>query len=150
MINESKKTTHLYKTVTDSDRLLSSTLDYDQFKSTFPTNEKTRQEYLLHEYDRRLNMQVAYQAANFELHDALLINNKQFRALICEQRRFERKWPLLRTKSKLGNESQMLHDESTPTTTVDEKEACFIKVTKEGQAIIDVVQYGVDMDVLYT
>ena len=43
----------------------------------------------------------------------------------------------------------MLHDESTPTTTVDEKEACFIKVTKEGQAIIDVVQYGVDMDVLY-
>ena len=95
-------------------------------------------------------MQVAYQAANFELHDPFLISNKQFRALICEQRRFEQKWPLLRTKSKLGNESQMLHDESTPTITVDEKEACFVEVTKEGQAIIDVVQYGVDMDVIYT
>ena len=97
-------------------------------------------------------MQVAYQAANFELHDTLLINNKQFRTLICEQRRFEQKWPLLRTKSKWGDESQMLYDESTPTTTVDEKEACFIdhEVTKEGQVIIDVVQYGVDMDVIYT
>ena len=42
----------------------------------------------------------------------------------------------------------MLHDESTPTITVDEKEACFIEVTKEGQAIVDVVQYGVDMDVI--
>ena len=42
--------------------------------STLPTNEKTRQEYLLHEYDRRLNTQVAYQAANFEIHDAFLIN----------------------------------------------------------------------------
>ena len=94
-------------------------------------------------------MQIAYQATNFELHDPLLINNKQFRALICEQRRFEQKWLLLCTKSKQGNESQMLHDESTPTTTVDEKEACFIEVTKEGQAIIDVVQYGVDMDVAY-
>ena len=67
---------HLSETVTDSDPLPSSTFDYDQFMSTLPTNEKTRQEYLLHEYDCRLNMQVAYQAANFELHDALLVNNK--------------------------------------------------------------------------
>ena len=95
-------------------------------------------------------MQIAHQATNFKLYDAMLINNKQFRVLICKQSRFEQKWPLLHTKSKQGNESQMLHDESTLTTTVDEKEACFIELTKEGQAIIDVVQYGVDMDVLYT
>ena len=92
-------------------------------------------------------MQIAHQATNFKLYDAMLINNKQFRVLICEQRRFEQKWPLLRTKSKQGNESQTFLNESTLTTTVDEKEACFIELTKEGQAIIDVVQYGVDMDV---
>ena len=44
----------------------------------------------------------------------------------------------------------MFLDESTLTTTIDEKETCFIELTKEGQAIIDVVQYGVDMDVIYT
>ena len=151
VVNESKKKMHSPKIVAHSHPLPnSSSFDYEQFMSTLPTNEKIRQEYLLHEYDHRLNLQIAYQAANFELHDALLINNKQFRALICEQRRFEQRWSLLRTKSKQWNESQTCHDESTAATAVDEKEACFIELAKEGQALIEVVQYGVKLDVTYT
>lgn len=146
MVNESKKKTH----VAHSHSLPNSTFDYEQFMTTLPTNEKIRQEYLLHEYDRRLNMQIAYQAANFELHDALLMNNRQFRALICEQRRFEQKWPLLRTKSREQNESPTFHDESTAATMADEREACFVELAKEGRVIIEVVQYGVHMDVTYT
>ena len=147
--SEAKGKSHSPKVVAHNAPPSTSTFDYDLFMKTLPTSKKIREEYLLYEYDCRLKTQIAYQAANFELQDAIAAN-RQFRALICEQKRFERNWPLLRKKSKEMKESQTLHDESIAGTAKDEKEACFIELIKEGRAIIEIIQYGVYLDITDT
>lgn len=143
--NNPKKKTCLSETVAHSEPLSTSTFDYELFMKTLPTSMKIREEFILHEYDRRLKMQIAYQAANFELQDALHANNQQFRALIYAQRRFEQRWPSLRSKSLQGGE--LVHyDESVNEVGITENEACFMELIKEGKTLIEVIQYGVHMD----
>ena len=129
--------------VTDNEQLSTSTFDYELFMTTLPTSKKVREEYLLHEYDRRLKMQIAYQAANFELQDTLHVNNRQFRALIYGQRRFEQRWPLLHRRSQQRVESSTHYAE---TVAISEKEACFMELIKEGRTLVEVIQFGVHMD----
>jgi len=129
------------------EQFLDSTFDYELFMTTLPTSKKIREEFLLHEYDRRIKMQIAYQAANFELQDTLLENNRQFRALIYEQKRFEQRWPLTRRQSKPSDELQELNDECIAETAIEEREACFAELIKEARALIGVIQCGVRMNV---
>ena len=145
--NVSKKKTCSPKAVVHNEQHSTSIFDYELFMTTLPTSKKIREEYLLHEYDHRLKMQIAYQAANFELQDALHVNNRQFRALIYGQRRFEQRWPLLHRKSKQRVELSAHYDESVDEAVITEKEACFMELIKEGQTLIEVIQFGVHMDV---
>ena len=143
--NKSKKKVCSPEAVVHNEQLTTSTFDYELFMKTLPTSKKIREEYLLHEYDRRLKMQIAYQAANFELQDALHANNRQFKALIYGQRKFEQRWPLLRSKS-LWRAELVHYDESVDKVGITEKEACFLELIKEGQTLIEVIQFGVHMD----
>ena len=147
-VEKSKKKACSPEAVVHDEPLSTSTFDYELFMKTLPSSKKIRDEYLLHEYDRRLKMQIAYLAANFELQNALRENNRQFRALIYGQRRFEQRWPLLHSKSLQRTELVHYYDESVDEAGhgITEKEACFLELIKEGQTLIEVIQFGVHMD----
>ena len=132
------------KVVACDEQHSTSTFDHELFMKTLPTDKKITEEYLLHEYDCRLKMQIAYQAANFELHDALHENNRQFRALIYEQRRFERSWPLTRTRKFKQSVNSPIYQVNQMA--ISEREACFMELIKEGQILIDVIQFGIDFN----
>ena len=139
--------TYSPEVVASDEQNSTSAFDYELFMKILPTGKKITEEYLLHEYDSRLKMQIAYQAANFELYDALHENNRQFKALIYEQRRFEKSWPLTRTrKFKQSVESLLYQDKLINQMDISERETCFLELVKEGQILIEIIQFGIDLD----
>ena len=100
-----------------------------------PSSYKEQQEYLLNEYDYRIKMHVAYQAANFELQNAIG-RKKELTALIFKQKQFEQEWPFTRSKAELSS-----YSEHISITTVDEpREEGMEELIKEAKEMIKSLQ----------
>ena len=108
--------------------------EYFSVKS-LPSNHKEREEYLLNEYDYRIKMHIAYQAANFELQNAIG-RKKELTGLIFKQKQFEQEWPSTRSKAELSS-----YSEHISVTTVDEpREVGMEELLKEAQEMIKLLQ----------
>ena len=80
-------------------------------------------------------MHIAYQAANFELQNAIG-RKKELTGLIFKQKQFEQEWPSTRSKAELSS-----YSEHTSVTTVDEpREVGMEELIKEAQETIKVFQ----------
>ena len=102
---------------------------------SLPSDHKQRQEYLLNEYDYRIKMHIAYQAANFELQNAIG-RKKELTSLIFKQKQFEQEWLSTRSKAELSS-----YSEHISVTTVDEpREVGMEELIKEGQEMIKLLQ----------
>ena len=100
-----------------------------------PSSYKEQQEYLLNEYDYRIKMHIAYQAANFELQNAIG-RKKELTALIFKQKQFEQEWPFTRSKAELSS-----YSEHISITTVDEpREEGMEELIKEAKELIRSLQ----------
>ena len=102
---------------------------------SLPSSHKEREEYLLNEYDYRIKMHIAYQAANFELQNAIG-RKKELTGLIFKQKQFEQEWLSTRSKAELSS-----YSEHISVTTVDEpREVGMEELIKESQEMIKLLQ----------
>ena len=102
---------------------------------SLPSSHKEREDYLLNEYDYRIKMHIAYQAANFELQNAIG-RKKELTGLIFKQKQFEQEWPSTRSKAELSS-----YSEHISVTTVDEpREVGMEELIKEAQEMIKLLQ----------
>lgn len=103
-----------------------------------PSTHKEREEYLLNEFDHRIKMHIAYQAANFELQN-VIGSKKELKTLIFKQRKFEQEWPSTRTKAELSS-----YSEHISITTVDEpREVGMEELIKEAKEMIKSLQHTI-------
>ena len=113
-----------------------------QYKAleTLPNSDRDREEYLLHEYDRRLELHISYNAMKFITWN-ISENMVQLKSIIDNQAMFEQTWPSPRSKNKLASLFRKLY---TNTITDQEEGTVISKLLKEAQSLIEQIQQTVN------
>ena len=105
-----------------------------------PDSDRGREEYLLHEYDRRLELHISYNAMTFITWN-ISENMVQLKSIIDNQAMFEQTWPSPRSK----NEPASLFRKLYTNTITDQEEGIVIsKLLKEAQSLIEQIQQTVN------
>ena len=105
---------------------------------SLPVNHKERAEYLLKEYDYRMKMHIAYQAASFELQN-VIGSKKDLKTLVFKQKKFEQEWPSTRSKAEISSYGEYI----SITTVDDPREEGMEELIKESQELIKLLQQSI-------
>ena len=106
---------------------------------TLPNSDRGRKEYLLHEYDRRLELHISYNAMKFITWN-ISENMVQLKSIIDNQAMFEQTWPSPRSK----NEPASLFRKLYTNTITDQEGTVISKLLKEAQSLIEQIQQTVN------
>ena len=103
---------------------------------TYPDSDRGREEYLLHEYDRRLELHISYNAMKFITWN-ISENMFQLKSVIDIQALFEQTWPSPRSK----NESAGLFRKVYTNPISDLEEGIGInRILKEAESLIEEIK----------
>ena len=113
-----------------------------QYKAleTLPNSDRGREEYLLHEYDRRLELHISYNAMKFVTWN-ISENMVLLKSVINIQSLFEQTWLSPRSKNKLASLFRMVY--TNPITDLEEGIG-INKILKEAQSLIEQIQQTVN------
>lgn len=103
--------------------------------TTLPSSERYREQYLLYECDRRLELHIAYNAMKFTLWNASE-NMAQLKFIIDNQAMFEEMWPSPRSR----NEPTSIVYNKVIT---NQEEARLSRLFQEAQSLIEQIQQTV-------
>ena len=111
-----------------------------QYKAseTLCNSERYREQYFLHECDRRLELHIAYNAMKFMIWN-VSENMVQLKSIIDNQAMFEEMWPSPRSK----NEPASIFRKVYTNVTTDEETAGIRKLFQEAQSLIEQIQQTV-------
>ena len=113
-----------------------------QYKAleTYPDSDRGREEYLLHEYDRRLELHISYNAMKFITWN-ISENMFQLKSVIDIQALFEQTWPSPRSK----NEPASLFRKVYTNPISDLEEGIGInRILKEAESLIEEIKQTVN------
>ena len=107
-----------------------------QYKAseTLPDSERYREQYLLSEYDRRLELHIAYNAMKFMIWN-VSENMVQLKSVIDNQAMFEEMWPSPRSKNEPGSIFRKVYTNIF----IDQEEGA--ELFQEAQSLIEQIQH---------
>ena len=107
---------------------------------TLPNSDRGREEYLLHEYDRRLELHISYNAMKFITWN-ISENMVLLKSVINIQSLFEQTWLSPRSKNEPASLFRMVY--TNPITDLEEGIG-INKILKEAQSLIEQIQQTVN------
>lgn len=108
-----------------------------------PDNDRGRREFLLNGYDKRMQKQLAFMAAEFELWSAIE-SKKDLRDLVVEQKWFEKKWQSPQSEIQSSDKHKEDVEESISGTAIEKRELAMLDDVFHGQALLEVLWKKLD------